>query len=342
MSSLHIMPSVAPAIILLPNIVYLAGLLIYRLYFHPIASFPGPKLAAATKWYEFYFDVIKSPGGQFSKHVEELHKKYGPIVRINPDELHITDSDFYDVLHSGKRDKWPPAAQMVGLEVSTFAAVEHSVHRQRAAANAPLIARKVVVENMSMIREQLMKLRRAFESAANNGIAIELGVTFLAFTTDVAGQYFFGESLGLQDDMDKASAWKHATHSVARGTPVIKQFPGILKLALKIPLAVWKKLDPVTSALLQTQHDMGVKAQTFLRSMENVSEAEKRNQDTRPPTLFHSIYRNPGPDADRLLDRLTHEGINVIVAGGETTAKVSSAVLFSNSANCYRRNLGTD
>jgi hypothetical protein len=328
MSSFHSIPSVAPAVILLSTIVYLAALLIHRLFFHPISSFPGPKVAAATKWYEFYFDVIKSPGGQFSKHVEELHKKYGPIVRINPDELHISDSDFYEVLHSGKRDKWPPAAKMVGLEVSTFAAVEHNVHRQRAAANAPLMSRKVVVENIPMIREQLLKLRRAFESAANNRIAIELGVTFLAFTTDVAGQYFFGETLGLQDDIEKASAWKHATHSVARGTPIIKQFPGILKLALKIPLAVWKKLDPVTSALLQTQHDMGVKAQKFLKSMENVSEAEKNSQDTRPPTLFHSIYRNPGPDAHRLLDRLTHEGINVIIAGGETTAKVGPAILF--------------
>jgi hypothetical protein len=328
MLSFRITPSVASTVILLSFYIYLAALLFYRLYFHPIASFPGPKLAAATKWYEFYFDVIKSPGGQFSNHVEELHKKYGPIVRINPDELHISDSDFYEILYSGKRNKWPPAAKMVGLEVSTFSSVEHGVHRQRAAANAPLMARKVVVENIPMIREQLLKLQRAFEAAANNGIAIELGVTFLAFTTDVAGQYFFGEGLGLQDDMKKASAWKHATHSVARGTPVIKQFPDILKLALKIPLAVWKKLDPVTSALLQTQYDMGVKAQKFLKSMESVSEAEKPSQDTRPPTLFHSIYRNPGPDADRLLDRLTHEGINVIIAGGETTAKVSPSVLF--------------
>lgn len=48
---------------------------IRRLYFHPLAHIPGPKLAALTWWYEFYFDVIQP--GQYVFHIQELHKQYG-------------------------------------------------------------------------------------------------------------------------------------------------------------------------------------------------------------------------------------------------------------------------
>jgi hypothetical protein len=54
---------------------YLACLAFYRLFLHPLAKFPGPKLAGLTKWYEFYYEVPLK--GQFTFHIQDLHKKYG-------------------------------------------------------------------------------------------------------------------------------------------------------------------------------------------------------------------------------------------------------------------------
>lgn len=62
------------------QLAYGVGLGLYRLYFHPLAGFPGPKIAALTQWYEFYFDIIKSGGGMYMWEVEKMHREYGMLL----------------------------------------------------------------------------------------------------------------------------------------------------------------------------------------------------------------------------------------------------------------------
>lgn len=54
-----------------------ASLIIYRLYLSPLSKFPGPKLTAATLWYEFYYEVVER--GQFSFKIREWHEQYGTL-----------------------------------------------------------------------------------------------------------------------------------------------------------------------------------------------------------------------------------------------------------------------
>lgn len=55
--------------------VYLVKIALYRLYFSPLAKFPGPKLAAFTFWVEIYHDVLRC--GKYTFEIAKMHKKYG-------------------------------------------------------------------------------------------------------------------------------------------------------------------------------------------------------------------------------------------------------------------------
>lgn len=54
---------------------YLILTILHRVYFSPLAKFPGPKLAALTGLYETYYDVILV--GQYFQKISELHDHYG-------------------------------------------------------------------------------------------------------------------------------------------------------------------------------------------------------------------------------------------------------------------------
>jgi hypothetical protein len=76
------------------GICFVVYLILYRLHYHPLVQFPGPVLARATYAYEWYYDLVL--GGQYTFKLRELHAKYGPVVRLNPDELHFDDPNYYD------------------------------------------------------------------------------------------------------------------------------------------------------------------------------------------------------------------------------------------------------
>lgn len=58
--------------------IFLFGILaviVYRISFHPLSQYPGPKLAAATGGYRIYYEIWK--GGRMIQQLEALHKQYG-------------------------------------------------------------------------------------------------------------------------------------------------------------------------------------------------------------------------------------------------------------------------
>lgn len=66
-----------------------------------------------------------------------MHEKYGPIVRINPLQLHVSTPEFYDTLYSitNHVDKcWQTYGAFDSLPSGMFMAMDHDLHRVRRAS----------------------------------------------------------------------------------------------------------------------------------------------------------------------------------------------------------------
>ena len=87
---------------------------IYRRYFHPLSKYPGPFLASITRWWM----VSEIFSGKHEQHIRALHKKYGSIVRISPNEVAISDPQAIKTIYStgGGFTKGMPQRLVVGVE----------------------------------------------------------------------------------------------------------------------------------------------------------------------------------------------------------------------------------
>ncbi|GAD93455.1 benzoate 4-monooxygenase cytochrome P450 [Paecilomyces variotii No. 5] len=70
---------------------------VWRIYLCPWSRFPGPKLAALSSWYEWYWEVHRK--GKLTGHLEELHNLYGPVVRYGPRHIHFNDPSLYKEIY---------------------------------------------------------------------------------------------------------------------------------------------------------------------------------------------------------------------------------------------------
>ncbi|KAE8358081.1 cytochrome P450 [Aspergillus caelatus] len=80
-----------------------------------IHGYKVPAFHQETYLYEWYYDLYQS--GQFTFQLKNLHRKYGPVIRINPDEVHIDDPDFFDQVFSqanGRAEKPLRVAEAFG------------------------------------------------------------------------------------------------------------------------------------------------------------------------------------------------------------------------------------
>jgi hypothetical protein len=62
---------------------------VYSIFFHPLAHIPGPFAAKITHMWQ----NVRYWRGSWHQDILDVHEKYGPVVRISPDEISFVDGD---------------------------------------------------------------------------------------------------------------------------------------------------------------------------------------------------------------------------------------------------------
>ncbi|PKS10120.1 hypothetical protein jhhlp_001870 [Lomentospora prolificans] len=73
---------------------------LYRLYIHPLARVPGPRLAALSNFWHAY----QARNGRMRELGKTLHRRYGPVVRVGPDEVWFDSVEGFKHIYSPGSD----------------------------------------------------------------------------------------------------------------------------------------------------------------------------------------------------------------------------------------------
>ncbi|KAF2430451.1 cytochrome P450 monooxygenase [Tothia fuscella] len=293
--------------------------IIYRLYFHPLAKFPGPVLNKLSP----VPAIVSLLRGRIPLDNKVLHDKYGSVVRVSPTELSYNSAqaweDIYghrqgminmhkDPIHVGSVDPIPG--------VTTLTMADDANHARQRRALAYSFSQKALLEQEDIVRGYVGTFVQKLGLKADNGEQFNL-VDWLNFTTfDIIGDLAFGEPFGcLKDevfhdwvalifDTIKIGAIEQATRRFAEaGSPFQNWLVNLIPKAVRARRRshLTKSRDKVMRRLgKQTEH------RDFIWYI--LQQREKRHSDLKD-------------------DEIVVNGALFIVAGSETTANLLSGLI---------------
>ncbi|KAK8436054.1 cytochrome P450 [Phyllosticta citricarpa] len=306
---------------------YLSYLAVKRLVFSPIARFPGPKLAALTRWYEFVYDVIFI--GRFNWKVDELHEKYGPIVRINPEELHINDPDFWDEFYArgAKSTRWNGTNGRFsgrGAPQAIPSTLDNDLHRIRRAAMLPLFSKRSINDIEPLIHEKMELACGHLTRHAQTGEPINMVDVWSALAADIITQYGWGLCLDSLKSEDCKMNLHYAILAAGRASQFFIHFIYLQNVIQLFPLRWLKYLKPGQRGFIEYTE----------RVAEHVPSLVKSNPDAKHPIIFSALYHTPRlSPGDKSIPRLGAEVGNLVGAGSETTGWSLSVATYHIAAS---------
>ncbi|KAG8528383.1 uncharacterized protein KY384_007301 [Bacidia gigantensis] len=307
---------------------------IWRLYLTPIAHIPGPWFAKLTFWNEFYYDVVL--GGKYTWKIADYHAIYGPIIRINPFEVHIMDPEFHEELyvHSNKRksNKWFWSMRMFGQQDnSAFDTLDHDKHRMRREPWNPYFSKQSVSRLQPLLIQSCVnKLCDRLAEHRDAGKPVIMTYAYACLTVDVISEYSFPAGTTYLDqpsfDQDHYQAWM----ALSKISHTLKQFGWLYPFLSSMPMWVTKYTSPETYLVLQQMELLKRQTTEIIARRQGTSDYK---ESTGRPSLMEAILDSRMPSSEKTIIRVAGAAQIAIGAGTLTSSHALKHATYHILAN---------
>ncbi|KAK0612188.1 isotrichodermin C-15 hydroxylase [Immersiella caudata] len=312
-------------IVVLSLITISATRVIYNVFFHPLAKFPGPLLYGASSIPMIYQQLR----GNITIKTHELHEKYGDVVRIAPWELSYISAASWKDISTGRNGKDPlPLNPIYGLhELDLFGAfsmlwtqneTEHARHRR---IMAPAFSDRALREQEPIFAKYASLLMQRMRD--NAGTPVDLCAWFHFATFDIIGDLTFGEPFHCLEQ--------------SRFHPWIRFILTRLRMMLygQIITAMGPLSHVIKRLVPKRIHDELAHHAAFTRDkVDRRREKSSPRQDFMVHILGAGIHNNPSPNSSSPTEGLTLPELYadaqvLVMAGSETSATLLSVACFN-------------
>jgi len=313
-------------------VVFLLWTVVYRLYFHPLAKYPGPLLARLTP----FPGMILLMRGRMPMTVKTWHDKYGPVVRVSPNELSFNSAQAWDDIYGhrpGRPNMHKDPIHVGSVDpipgVTTLTMADDANHARQRRAMAYSFSQKALEEQEHIIQHYVDLLVNAMRKKAQTGEEFNL-VDWLNFTTfDIIGDLAFGEPFGCLRD-GKFHDWVSLIFNSVKGgamEQVTRRFA-----EAGSPLQNWLVNNFVPKRLKK------IRKEHLVRSTEKVRRRMANEKTDHRDFIWYIMRQREKHDLKD--DEVVVNGALFIVAGSETTANALSGLmarlLRGQGQRCYK------
>ncbi|KAH5023299.1 hypothetical protein HBH70_064800 [Parastagonospora nodorum] len=292
---------------------------IQRIYFHPLSKFPGPKLRAATRL-QSHIEVWT---GDKHRSFADLHRKYGHVVRVNPDELSFTDPNSWkDIYGHGTKGTpgtvphktWQRYGQSVNGSPNLILARDADHNRQRKIFTPAFSDRALKQQEPLFLKYTQQLVAKLKDSIAQESEKPFDMVKMYNFTTfDIMGDLTFGEPLHMLENAEY-DPWVSIIFSsikIASRISILMNYDNIWR--------IFKLISPKGSNKRRFEH--------FQYAVTRVTKRLEKGRDTEGVDLWDLVLgQKEGKGLTR--DEMDSNASLFMIAGTETTATLLSGLTY--------------